>query len=213
MPNKRAAALPAAQRGSEAGIHSLRSGGAWGRAPLLWINGAFGSGKTTTALELNRRLSKSFVYDPENAGSFIRSNTNGLFSDGDFQDIPLWREMNYKILRMIAENYDGIVIVPMTLVDPGYYSEIVERLVSDGVDVRHYILYAQRDEIKRRLQKRSGLFSRDETFALNNIDRCVDAFDNHIKDMKIHTDDMSVDEVVETIAELSGLQLSSGRVD
>jgi len=182
-------------------------------APLIWINGAFGSGKTTTALELNRRLPKSFIYDPENVGSFIRSNTNDLFSDGDFQDIPLWREMNYKILRMIAENYDGIVIVPMTLVDPGYYSEIVERLVSDGVDVRHYILYAQRDEIKRRLKKRSRLFSRDETFALSNIDRCVDAFDNHIKDVKIHTDNMCVDAVVETIAELSGLQLLSGRAD
>jgi len=51
-----------------------------------------------------------FVYDPENVGYFIRRNTNELFSDGDFQDIPLWREMNYKVLRTITEKYEGIII-------------------------------------------------------------------------------------------------------
>ena len=176
---------------------------------ILWLNGAFGSGKTTTALELNRRLPKSFIYDPENVGDFIRHNTNGLFSEGDFQDIPLWREMNYKTIRMIAEKYDGVIIVPMTLVDPVYYGEIIGRLISDGVEVKHYILYAGRDEIKRRLKKRSfHFFLRNDDFGLNAIDRCVDAFDNHIKDVKIYTDNMSVDAVVHKIAELSGLRLT-----
>ena len=178
---------------------------------ILWINGAFGSGKTSAAFELNRRLPRSFVYDPENVGYFIRRNTNGLFSDEDFQDIPLWREMNYKILRMIAEEYDGTVIVPMTLVNPVYYNEIVERLISDGIEIKHYILYVSPDEIKRRLRKRSfGI--RNEDFAIDAINRCVNSFDNHITDVKIHTDKMSIDEVVEKIAELAGLQLATGRL-
>ncbi len=41
---------------------------------IIWINGAFGSGKTQTAYELHRRLDGSYVYDPENAGYFIRKN-------------------------------------------------------------------------------------------------------------------------------------------
>lgn len=41
---------------------------------IIWINGAFGSGKTQTAYELHRRLDGSYVYDPENAGYFIREN-------------------------------------------------------------------------------------------------------------------------------------------
>ena len=175
---------------------------------IIWINGAFGSGKTTTAHELNRRLSNSFVYDPENVGQFIRDNTNGLFAEGDFQDIPLWREMNYKILRMIAEKYDGVIIVPMTLVNPEYYREIIERLTAAGVVVKHYILYAGREEIRRRLRKRSLWFIRNETFALEAIDRCVDAFDNYVKDIKIYTGNMSIDAVVEKIAGLSGLRLT-----
>jgi len=174
---------------------------------ILWINGAFGSGKTTTAYELNRRLPNSFVYDPENVGYFIRRNTNNLFSNGDFQDIPLWREMNYKILGMIAEKYDGVIIVPMTIVDPGYYKEIVEKLISDGIEVKHYILYAERDVIKRRIKKRTIPFISKDKFALDAINRCVDSFDNHIKDIKIFTDNMSIDSVVEKIAELASLQL------
>ena len=170
---------------------------------ILWINGAFGAGKTTIAYKLNCRLPNSFVYDPENVGSFIRNNTNGLFAKGDFQDIPLWREMNYKTLRMIAEKYDGTIIVPMTIINPEYYSEIIERLIADGVEVRHYILYATRKEIIRRLRKRSFLYiARNEDFALDAIDRCIYAFDNYIMDVKIFTDGMSVDSVAGKIMEL-----------
>lgn len=175
---------------------------------ILWVNGAFGSGKTTTAFELNRRLPDSFVYDPENVGYFIRRNTPGIYSKGDFQNISLWREMNYKILKMIAENYHGTIIVPMTLVNLNYYNEIVGKLIDDGFDVRHFILYVRRGEIKRRIKKRTAPFIGKDTFATDSINRCVDAFDTIITDVKIHTDNMSVDDVVDKIAELCSLQLS-----
>lgn len=41
---------------------------------IIWINGAFGAGKTQTAYELHRRLENSFVYDPENIGFFLNQN-------------------------------------------------------------------------------------------------------------------------------------------
>ncbi|MEI3604813.1 hypothetical protein SPD48_03840 [Pseudogracilibacillus sp. SE30717A] len=41
---------------------------------IIWVNGAFGSGKTQTAYELHRRISNSFVYDPEIIGFFIGKN-------------------------------------------------------------------------------------------------------------------------------------------
>ena len=178
---------------------------------IIWINGAFGSGKTTTAFELKRRLPNSFVYDPENFGYFIRRNAPESFSDGDFQDIPLWREMNYKALRMIAEQYGGTIIVPMTLVNLAYYDEIIGNLLADGVDVRHFILYVGRDELRRRLKKRTAFFLGRDTFALSSIDRCVEAFDTKITDVKIHTKNLSVDEIVEQIATLCGLTLSPDR--
>ena len=178
---------------------------------IIWINGAFGAGKTITAHQLNRRLPNSFIYDPENVGDFIWRNTNSLFSEGDFQDIPLWREMNYKMLRMISDKYDGIIIVPMTLVNPDYYNEIIGKLIVDGINVKHYILYVSREEITRRLNKRKNLRIRDETFALDNINRCVEAFDRYVTDVKIHTDNMSIASIAETIAALSNIDLSPRR--
>ena len=38
---------------------------------IIWINGAFGAGKTQAAYELRRRAENAYVYDPENAGYFI----------------------------------------------------------------------------------------------------------------------------------------------
>ena len=37
-------------------------------AMIVWINGAFGAGKTLTAGEIHRRLPDSVVYDPEDVG-------------------------------------------------------------------------------------------------------------------------------------------------
>ena len=41
---------------------------------VIWINGAFGSGKTTAAMLLHSKIENSYVYDPENVGTFLCSN-------------------------------------------------------------------------------------------------------------------------------------------
>ena len=174
---------------------------------IIWINGAFGSGKTSAAYELNRRLADSFVYDPENVGYFIRRNAPPEFAKGDFQDIPLWREMNYKFISLIASVYSGILIIPMTLVNPEYYNEIIGRLREDGTDVRHFILYASKTEILRRLRFRLSRIFGGDTFAVQSIDRCIYAFDNLITEETIDTERIGVNEVVDEIARRCGLSL------
>ena len=173
---------------------------------ILWINGAFGAGKTTAAFELHRRLPGSFVYDPENVGYFIRRNSPASFSKGDFQDISLWRQMNFEMLKMLATQYVGIIIVPMTLVNREYYDEIITALVQSGIEVRHFILYASKATIMKRLKKRS--IGKPDPFCVQAIDRCLDAFDTAITDKKIMTDDKRIDDVVSEIAELCNLTLT-----
>ena len=60
---------------------------------VIWLNGAFGAGKTQTAYELYRRLPDSFVYDPENAGYFMRANLPEVCKGIDCQDYPMWRSV------------------------------------------------------------------------------------------------------------------------
>ena len=179
---------------------------------IIWINGAFGAGKTTTAFELHRKIKKSgeiksIVYDPENVGYFMWKNSSNILKKGDFQDFELWREMNYKMLKLISDNYDGIIIAPMTLVKPEYYEEIIGRLINDGIEVRHFILHASRETLIKHLKIRGlGSLKRD-SFAVNSIDRCIYSFDNYITDEKIIADNKSVDDIVAEIAEKCGISL------
>ena len=175
---------------------------------IIWINGAFGSGKTTCTYELHKRLPDSFVYDPENIGYFIRKNIPEELHEPDFQNHEQWRLFNYGMLKYLSVAYDGTLLVPMTLVNRQYYDEIIGRLAREGIPIKHYILYAEKKTIEKRLNKR---LERGNTWARSQIDRCLYAFDHTITEEKIITDNKSIDSVVEEIAAKSGLTLMRDR--
>lgn len=174
---------------------------------IIWLNGAFGAGKTQTAYELHRRLKHSYVYDPENAGYFIRDNIPSEIGKPDFQDFPMWRSFNLELLDHIASHYGGDIIVPMTITSRAYYDELVGAL-AEKHPLRHYILWASRKTLLRRLAYR---FERRDSWGAQQIRRCLDAFEREITERKILTDDLSIGEVAEKVAELSGLTLAKDR--
>ena len=171
---------------------------------IIWINGAFGSGKTQTACELHRRLKNSYVYDPENAGFFIRDNLPDSVRFDDFQDHPIWRSFNYEMLDYISLNYSGDIIVPMTVTNKDYYDEIIGKL-SKKYDVKHFILYAEKEIILKRLASR--LEGRN-SWAAQQIDRCIAAFNGDIAGHKIYTDNLSICQTAEKVAREAGVALS-----
>lgn len=171
---------------------------------IIWINGAFGSGKTQAAYELHRRIKNSYVYDPENIGFFIRDNIPPKLKNRDFQNYYLWRTFNYDMLSYIAESYDGIIIVPMTITSEQYYDEIIGKL-SKEFTVKHFILSAAKETILKRLGRR---FETKSSWAAQQIDRCIEAFSTSITEIKIQTDEMTIYEVVQEIAEQCSIKLS-----
>ena len=118
---------------------------------LVWINGPFGGGKTATAFELQRRVPGSVVCDPEHLGFGLRRMLPPSLRT-DFQSFRAWRSGVREVLDLAARNHPGPVIVPMTLVDPGYFAEIIGRLRDDGHDVRHFALLADRATVLRQAQ-------------------------------------------------------------
>lgn len=185
---------------------------------LIWINGPFGGGKTQTAFELHRRLPGSVVCDPEHVG-FGLHRTLPRRLRGDFQDLPAWRAGVLEVLDLTLRTGGETVIVPMTLVEPAYFTEVVGGLRRRGHDVRHFALLARRETVLRRLRERglgrlvralSGDASAlsDESFAVRNLDRCLDALvDEQFAD-QIHTDDIPVAAVAALIADRCGLSLA-----
>ncbi len=175
---------------------------------IIWINGAFGAGKTQTAYELHRRIAPSYVYDPENVGYFLRKNLpEALGGKDDFQDIPLWRQFNREMLTYLADGYSGVLLVPMTVVNKNYYEEMVGEL-SKRHEVRHFILCASRETLLKRLAKRG---EGKRSWAAGQIDRCLDAFRSDMSWERIETDTMRLCQVVEFIARATDIELIPDR--
>lgn len=174
---------------------------------IIWLNGAFGAGKTQTACELCRRLPNSYVYDPENAGFFIRDNLPPGLERDDFQDFPLWRSFNFEMLDYAAAHYEGHIIVPMTITNRAYYDELVGALANRH-EVRHFILWASRETLKKRLASR---LEGPNSWGHQQIGRCLRAFETEITEEKIDTDGVNLYQVVHRIGELCGLPLSPDR--
>ncbi|GGU79453.1 hypothetical protein GCM10010275_12950 [Streptomyces litmocidini] len=178
---------------------------------LLWINGPFGGGKTQTAYELRRRLPGSVVCDPEHIG-FGLHRTLPPSLRGDFQDLPAWRRGVYEVLDLALGKYgDGPVIVPMTLVDPGYFTEVVGRLrEAHGEErVRHFALLAERETVLKRLAERGlGRGLKRESFAVAKLDECLERLAGPEFAHHLRTDRMPVPRVADEVARLAGLRIA-----
>ncbi|WP_331771412.1 ATP-binding protein (plasmid) [Embleya sp. NBC_00888] len=185
---------------------------------LLWINGPFGGGKTQTAYELRRRLRGSVVCDPEQVGFGLHRMLPPALR-GDFQDLPAWRQGVFEVLDLTLTRHDGPVIAPMTVVEPGYFREIVGRLRERGHDVRHFALLAERATVLRRLRERGFGHAvrvlggkdaplRRESFAVSRLDLCLERLVDPEFAEHIHTDHIDIARVADRIAHSAGLTLA-----
>ena len=105
---------------------------------IVWINGAFGSGKTTTATLLVEKLPGAKLFDPEYVGYMLTAFQQS--PTGDFQDLPLWRHLVIETMTGLAQQYPHPWIAPMSLINPAYRTEILTGIRKSGVDVHEFIL-------------------------------------------------------------------------
>lgn len=167
---------------------------------IIWINGSFGTGKTTTAEILKKKLTNAHIYDPEQVGYFLWDNfPPEMKQKGDFQDIEIWRSINYAVIQHLYHTFDGYIIIPMTLVNKQYYDEIIGRLKQDGAVLRHFILTASKKNIVERLLRRG---EQSHSWAEQQIDRCLTAFQNEIPGIQIDTDSLDAESAEKTILEM-----------
>lgn len=171
---------------------------------IIWINGTFGSGKTTTAYELEKRIEKAFVFDPESFGYVLMKNIPKSLQKDDFQDFPIWRETNYSLLKQIAIHYEGIIIVPMTITNEEYFHEILSRLREDQISVKHVTLMASKATIKKRLRSR---LEGENSWAFKQAEARIQQLQRPLFKDHIDTDGLPIEEVLEKIAQVTGLKL------
>jgi hypothetical protein len=177
-------------------------------APLLWINGPSGVGKTATAFELHRRLPGSVVCDPEHVGYGMRRMLPP--SPRTFwQDIPAWRHAVLELLRQTLAGHSGPVIVPMTLVSYAHFEEIIGGLRGDGARLHHFALLAEPATVVRRLRARSlGREPRTQPWETEVLDDWLEQLRRPEFAQHVQTDHRTVAQVADVISRSAGLTIT-----
>ena len=164
---------------------------------VLWINGAFGAGKTSVARTLRRRIPRSVLLDPERIG-FVVQRLPGR-RRADFQLSPLWRRSTVVAIRVAASLADA-VIVPMTIVEDDVLDDVIGGLRRSGVDVRMVALVVAPDELRSRLRARGSQGGWGEA----QIERCVRALGRPAFGVPVAADGRPVPAVAEAVLTAAG---------
>ncbi|MFD3524521.1 NUDIX domain-containing protein [Streptomyces sp. NPDC058653] len=123
---------------------------------IVWINGAFGAGKTSTARELIDMIPNSTLYDPGLIGSGLREllPQKRLAEVSDYQDLPIWRRLVVDTAAALLADVGGVLVVPMTLLRQEYRDEIFGGLAARRIPVRHVLLTLDETILRDRIADR-----------------------------------------------------------
>ncbi|MCF1512559.1 AAA family ATPase [Streptomyces glomeratus] len=170
---------------------------------IVWVNGAFGSGKTTLVDELRPRWPEALVYDPEMVGYVLREIVE--VPTGDFQDLRLWRREVASLAVGLVEEYHRPLLIPMTLVDPGYAGEIFGVLKDAGIEVHHFFLKVPREVLEKRIDGRSVTPDSPEQdervrrWCKARVERCMAAADTLPSDTVVLDGELTPQELADQV--------------
>ena len=164
---------------------------------IYWINGAYGVGKSTVAECLKKKLNKAHIFDAEEVGNAIRDNYPEESKHSViFEDYPLWRETNYKLLLDISSKYDGDIIVPMTLIREESYIDIIKKLQDNGISVKYTFLDGDYQTIRDRIISRG---EKEDCWCMQNINTCLEIQNNENHAIHINSINQTPEQIVKMI--------------
>lgn len=172
------------------------------RRHVVWLNGAFGVGKTTVADGLRSRWPNAALFDPEGLARLLRGALPAGERPSDYQDLALWRRLTVEAICGICEQ-SRLTIVPMTMVNKEHFREVVGGLQHAGVTVSHFSLVARPTTIRRRLLKRQltrPIHPKSTLWALRRVESASTALCAATFAEVVDTDGMAAAEVVSRIA-------------
>lgn len=118
---------------------------------LIWFNGAFGAGKTTTAKLFVEQRPTVRSFDPEWVGYMLTSNLQGIAID-DFQDLAAWRHLVPIVARHVTEISGQDLVAVQTVLSERYWKELRDGLGAVGLDLFHVVLDADLDTLRARIE-------------------------------------------------------------
>ena len=142
---------------------------------IVWINGTHGAGKTTTSALVQPLLPGSRVFDAEKVGETLMDIAPGLPETDNFQHWPPWRQLVVETARRVLEYTGGTLVMPMTVLVEQYWREISTGLAQYAIPVRHFVLHADQDTLRRRIEGDTVLGPAPSPFRLKYLEPYAEA--------------------------------------
>ncbi len=168
---------------------------------IVWINGTHGAGKTTTSALVQKLLPDSRVFDAEKVGETLMDITPGLPETDNFQHWPPWRPLVVETARRVLEHTGGALVIPMTVLIEQYWREIHTGLTHYGIPVHHFVLHADQETLRRRIDSDTEMGP--SSFRLAHLPVYIEAVRTWLHDeaVVINTQDTTAEQAAQTIAD------------
>jgi hypothetical protein len=118
---------------------------------ILWLNGAFGVGKTTTAQALRERAPTWRPFDPEQVGMLLTASLTGV-TFNDFQELPPWRSLVPAVASEVSEFTGDDLLVVQTVLVQDYWDEMQASFGERQQKVVHVLLDAPATVLESRIR-------------------------------------------------------------
>jgi 8-oxo-dGTP pyrophosphatase MutT (NUDIX family)/predicted kinase len=124
---------------------------------IIWVNGAFGAGKSGAAREMLDLVPESTLYEPEVLGECLRRllPEKRLQEATDYQDLAIWRRLVVETAASLLAEVGGVLVAPMTLLRQEHRDEIFGALAARGIEVRHILLDPGETILRARITARA----------------------------------------------------------
>mgnify|MGYP002863801229 CR=1 FL=1 len=170
---------------------------------IIWIDGAYGVGKSTLAEKLHELLPNSFIFDAENVGNAVRDNMpQSVYYSETFEGYPLWFHVCNELLTELSGRFDGVILVPMTLMRQESFARFAEPLRSKGIEIVHVLLESSIEIIHDRILERG---ESEDCWCMRHIEDCLSA-QQHFEDViRVQSVGQTADELAKEVVQALGL--------
>jgi len=173
---------------------------------IIFVNGPFGVGKTTTVAALARYMPDALVIDPEAVGHMLWRQLPDALHTEEFELEPVWPSVTRCVIEAVHRTYGRTVLVPMTIARPPVFAELVGALRAGRHDVHHFTLLATAPTIRDRLRRRGEGPDRwgELSWEGLQVERCLESLAQLNFATHIDTEHQTPEQIATTILHLAG---------
>lgn len=166
---------------------------------IVFLNGAFGVGKTSTARALQEALPESLIFDPESVGAMLRDTLKERTDwPGDYQSLPAWGRIVIATVRELRRDYEQPLIVPMTVWRVEVWRHLRDGFQEADSELRAFRLTASEETLRARILGRPDAEG-PHGWCLRHMPVAIAALRDEEYGTEIRTDERTPDEIATVI--------------